>query len=79
MQFLKDHWPWIAGLVVTVIASIVNRFGDPDGDPKTPSPKWVRVLSTIADVLAWVPKPGNVGVLGPVNLPGVPSVSKEPK
>lgn len=53
----------IASAMATMVSSLVNQLG-----PKTP--KW---LLTIADILAWIPKPGMKGVMGPVNLPGFPS------
>lgn len=79
LDFIKAHWGWFtafgAPLLLTLIASVVNRFGDPDNDPATPPPKWVRAFMVVADVLAWVPRPGMRGIAGPVNAPGF--VSKE--
>lgn len=82
MEFFQQHeylFALLVTLALTAIASIVTRFGDPDGDPSTPPPRFVRVLLVIADVLSWLPLPGKVGVTPRVNLPGLPSREAPPK
>jgi hypothetical protein len=80
LAFLKAHWPWIVGTGLPVLASIlmalVNRFTPAD----KPRPRWAQIIGGLAmlivDLLALIPRKGNVGLLGPVNLPGLPSVPK---
>jgi hypothetical protein len=79
MTWLKENWPYFLAalpVVATVIVMVANRFSDPDNDPSTPPPRWVRVALTVADILSFVATKGKTGILGPVNLPGVPSFNK---
>lgn len=75
LAFLKAHWMWIAGvgipLLLTILATIANKFADPDNNPATPPPKWVRALWVVIDVLSWVGRDGKLTVPG-VPTPKVP-------
>jgi hypothetical protein len=80
MTWLKENWPYFLAampVVATVIVLVANRFSDPDNDPKTPPPKWVRVAYAVVDVLSFVATKGKTGIVGPVNLPGFPSKEKD--
>ncbi len=71
MNYLAQHWGAILialGILSSVLATIANRLG-----PKVP--KWLEI---VIDVLALVPQPGKSGLLGPLNVPGCPSLSKPP-
>lgn len=66
IEWLKAHARDIfdvLAVVYIILLSVKNRYGDK-------APKWVDVA---LDVLALLPKRGAVGVLGPVNVPLVPS------
>lgn len=69
MQFVKAHWElilWVGiPLLMVLLSSIANRFADPDNDPATPSPAWVRLVLGIVDFFAAVTKGGKS-----LNLPG---------
>lgn len=82
MTWLAANKGWLLGagipLLVTILASVAVHFQDPDNDPTTPPPWWVRGIMVVLDVLSVRTMPGKVGVFGPVNLPGVPSWGTAP-
>lgn len=67
MTWITAH-PWITTLVgvlvTTGIPSLINEFKDPDNDPKTPPPAWVRLLIVLNNILAWRAADGTKGVFG---------------
>lgn len=67
MTWIAAH-PWIATiigiLITTGIPSLINEFKDPDNDPKTPPPSWVRVLIVFNNILAWRAPDGASGLFG---------------
>lgn len=70
IQWLRVHWEdvlAVAGVVYIILLSIKNRYGD-----KAP-----KVVDVGLDVLSLLPRKGQAGALGPVNLPMVPSLGKK--
>lgn len=74
-EFFRSHWPWIAAvglpLLATLLATVANRFADPDNNPATPAPKWVRAVLFLVDVLSWVGRDGKL------TFPGKPTPAPE--
>jgi hypothetical protein len=71
MNWVRENWDLILevlGFLALVVASVITRLG-----PEK-APKWLLV---VADVLSFVPKKDKKGLLGPVNVPGVPSLEKK--
>ncbi len=68
LAFLKANWPWVASIgipfLMTLLATIANRFSDPDNNPETPPPRWVQILRTIVDLLSWVGRDGKLSFPG---------------
>jgi hypothetical protein len=67
LQWIRLHWEdvlAVSGVLAIVLLSIKNRYGDK-------APKWLDVA---LDVLSLLPRKGQVGPLGPVSLPGLPSM-----
>lgn len=70
MEWITGHWIYelVFGLV-TLLLGILNRALGA-GSPRT----WLEVL---VDLFALFPRPGNTGLLGPINVPGIPSKPKD--
>ncbi len=69
MTWLQAHYQLlltISGTVTAAATFLSSKLGDK-------APKW---LAYLLDVLSWLPQQGKSGVLGPVNIPLIPSISK---
>lgn len=58
----------VCGALASLLATVKQLL---DGKPR--AERWIDV---VIDVLSWVPRAGHVGLLGPLNVPGFPSIAK---
>jgi hypothetical protein len=79
MEFLDAHpklkWTLCALGVLSLLCSFINARlpRDAEGHVTRPTSWGQFVWRVVVDLLALVPQPGRVGILGPINLPGLSS------
>lgn len=77
-QFVQAHQGWIAAvgipLLITLLSTVASRFADPDDNPATPPPRWVRVVMTVVDVLSWIDRDGKLTLPGRPTAPAAPTL-----
>lgn len=68
MTWITAHWDLITAIAtpvtMTLIATLVSVFGDPDHDPATPPPKWVQALQWLQRLATAYAPAGHTDIAG---------------
>lgn len=70
MHWIALHWmPLLAVIGPIALATVISEFQDPDNDPKTPPPAWVRWLIVVQKILSLRAPAGTQGIVGQWSVP----------
>ena len=68
MAYIKDHWQMILAIglpiLMSLVATLVSVYQDPDHNPETPPPGWVQMLQWLQRWMTVLAPKGTKGMFG---------------